>query len=103
MAQFVFVYYSSADPNAEVDESIKQAWGAWFGELGDKLVDGGSPFAGNGKAVEKSGVSDIDNFPATGYSIVNADSIDAATELAKGSPVLEAPDGAVRVYEKLPM
>jgi hypothetical protein len=34
----------------------------------------------------------------TGYTIVTADSLDAATTLAKGSPVLEG-GGSVTVYE----
>jgi hypothetical protein len=71
--------------------------------LGDKLVDGGNPFNNNGKAVESSGVTDIENYPATGYSIVKAESIDEAAGLAKDCPVLLEPGGAVRVYETLPM
>jgi hypothetical protein len=54
-------------------------------------------------AVEKSGVSKIENHPSTGYSIVKAASMDEAVELAKGCPVLEAKNGAVRVYEAMPM
>jgi hypothetical protein len=54
-------------------------------------------------AVEKSGVSTIENHPASGYSIVKASSLDEAVDLAKGCPILEEPAGAVRVYETLPM
>ena len=87
-------------------EEVKKAWGAWFGKLGDSLVDAGNPFNDNGKAVEKSGVSDIENHPSSGYSIVKAKSMDEAVELAKGCPLLGdgGPDeGAVRVYETVPM
>jgi hypothetical protein len=38
-----------------------------------------------------------------GVSIVKADSIDEAADLAKDCPVLEEPKGAVRVYETMPM
>jgi len=38
----------------------------------------------------------------TGYSIVSADSLDSAVELAKGCPVLEI-GGAVDVYEAIAM
>jgi hypothetical protein len=38
----------------------------------------------------------------TGYSIVSADSLDAAVELAKGCPVLGI-GGAVDVYEVIAM
>ncbi len=38
----------------------------------------------------------------SGYSIVSADSLDSAVELAKGCPVLEI-GGAVDVYEAIAM
>jgi hypothetical protein len=38
------------------------------------------------------------NHPLSGYSIIAADSLDAAVELAQGCPVL-ADGGTVNVYE----
>ena len=38
----------------------------------------------------------------SGYSVLQADSLDAAAVLAKGCPVLEI-GGTVEVYEALPM
>jgi hypothetical protein len=84
-------------------EEIRKAWMQWFEKLGDKLVDGGNPFAEGGKAVEQSGVTTIENYPASGYTIVKASSIDEAVELAKGCPILGSPKAAVRVYETMPM
>jgi hypothetical protein len=108
MKNYVFIYYNEGSmegADAATMDAVKQAWGVWFGELGGSLVDGGNPFNSNGMAVEASGVSDIENHPATGYSIVKADSMEAAVEMAKGCPMLK--DGtegaAVRVYETLPM
>lgn len=103
MKKFVFEYHNEADPNAPMQDGIMEKWNTWFGALGSKLVDGGNPYASGGMAVEKSGVSKIENHPSTGYSIVNADSMDEAVEMAKGCPVLDQPAGAVRVYEALPM
>lgn len=45
----------------------------------------------------------VQDKPATGYSIVNAKDMDEATELAKGCPLMASKDGAVCVYEALPM
>jgi hypothetical protein len=101
MKNYVFIYYDSS--NAEASEEVAKAWGEWFGKLGDKLVDAGNPFASGGKAVEKSGVTTIENHPATGYSIVKAESLDEAVEMAKGCPLVESDTAAVRVYETLPM
>lgn len=102
MGKYVYIYYAG-DQAGEATAESTAAWGAWFGELGDKLMDGGNPFDDGGKAVEKTGVSTIENFPATGYTIVKADSMDEATKLAEGCPLLKLDGTAVRVYEALPM
>ena len=103
MKNYVYVYYNNGMREGLSPEDFKAEWMGWFDGIGDKLVDAGNPFNSGGKAVEKSGVSTIENWPATGYSIVKASSWDEAVEMAKGCPVLEEPDGAVRVYETLPM
>jgi hypothetical protein len=65
-------------------------------------VDSGAPF-GIAKTVGTGGsVSDGGSRGVTGYSIVAADSLDAAVGFAKGCPVLEV-GGAVDVYEALAM
>ncbi len=45
----------------------------------------------------------VQDKPATGYTIITADSMDEATELAKGCPLMSTTDSAVCVYEALPM
>ncbi len=104
MGKYVFVYYNGGTTGEMPMEEVKKVWEGWFKELGDKLIDPGNPFNDNGMAVENSGVSSIVNFPATGYSIVKANSMDEATEIAKTCPMLaHVKDSAVRVYEALPM
>jgi len=99
MGKYVYVYYAGKGS----DGGSADEWGKWFGELGDKLIDGGNPLADGGQAVSKDGVMAVHNPPATGYSIVKADSMDEAVELAKGCPLMTDKDGAVCVYEALPM
>lgn len=99
MGKYVYIYYAGTAS----DGGSAEEWGKWFGQLGDKLVDGGNPFGEGGQAVSKDGVMDVKDMPATGYSIVTAGSMDEATELAKGCPLVEAKSGAVCVYEALPM
>ena len=103
MKNYVLIYYNNGVRESLTPEQAKAEWGGWFGKVGDKLVDAGNPFNSGGKAVEKSGITTIENYPATGYSIVKADSLDEAAALAQDCPVLNEPDGAVRVYETLPM
>ena len=73
----------------------------WFGTLGDKLVDGGNPVS-NTKTIAPGGsVSETSN-PPSGYSIIKADSLDEAVELAKGCPVLQG-GASVVVAETFPV
>lgn len=102
MKNFVYIYYNKGGIGDAPMEEVKKAWEAWFGQLGDKLVDGGNPFGDKPKAVSQDGVMDVKDMPATGYSIVKAASMDEAVEMAKGCPVIDAP-GAVCVYETSPM
>ena len=75
----------------------------WYRALGPALVDPGSPFTGKVKTVGQHGVKDgAIGSQATGYNIVEAPSLAAATELAKGCPLLKAGRQVV-VYEALTM
>jgi hypothetical protein len=51
----------------------------------------------NGGTVHEGALGD----PATGYSILKASSLSAATELAKGCPVLQS-GGKITIYEVTP-
>ena len=104
MANFVFAYSGGNGMAAdEADRNAQMAkWGQWMGGLGSALIDAGVP-TGSAKTVGPDGsVSDGGSRGLTGYSVVSADSLDSAVELAKGCPVLES-EGAVDVYEALAM
>jgi hypothetical protein len=99
MGKYVYVYYAGDETDAGDDAM----WGKWFGELGEKIIDAGNPFGPGGKAVHMGGVMPVTEKPVTGYSIITADDMDEAIELAKGCPLVASKDGAVCVYEALPM
>lgn len=109
MKKFVFVYYGKVtheDISKEQMKSVMDKWMAWFGTFKDKMVDGGNPFATGSKSVTAKGIETIpaDMWPAKGYTIINAEDMDEATKIAKGCPALkDDSEGAVRVYEALPM
>lgn len=104
MANFVLLYTGGATGETESErQAIMQAWGTWFGRLGSAIVDGGNPFAPQVKTIASNGEvsSSPVGAPATGYSILKADSLDSAVEMAKGCPVLQG-GGQVSVYEVFP-
>jgi hypothetical protein len=102
MPKFIFAYHGGEMPETEEARAAEMAaWGEWMGELGAALVDPGNP-AGPSKTVTGKGVEDNGGAnPISGYSLVNADSIDAAVEMAKGCPILKS--GSIEVAEAIEM
>ncbi|MGH2635883.1 MAG: hypothetical protein ACRDHU_07050 [Actinomycetota bacterium] len=101
MADFVLLYTGGSMPEGEAEiAKVMQAWTDWYTQIGGALKDGGNPFTPAAKTIASDG-SQKDGAPgplATGYTIVTADSLAAATDIAKGSPVLHG-GGSVTVYE----
>ncbi len=61
----------------------------------------GSPF-GRSKTISGSETSDGGASALTGYTIISAESLAAATDKAKGCPVLSS-GGSIEIYEALEM
>jgi hypothetical protein len=104
MAKYLYVYHGggSMPQSKEEQDKVMQAWGAWFGGLGSAVVDGGNP-VGNSRTVKSGSVTDNGGAnPATGYSIIEASSMDDAVSKAKGCPI-HASGGSVEVAEIFPM
>lgn len=98
MANFVLVYHGGAMPESQEEGAkVMQAWTTWFEKLGDAVVDGGNPASKTRRIGADGSVSD-DAAGPSGYSIIKADSLDAAVELAKGCPVL-AGGASIQVVE----
>ncbi len=93
MANYLLLYRGGGMPATEAEQkAVLQAWNAWFGQLGSAVVDGGNPTSPNAKTIASDGTVTTapgDMIPS-GYSIIKADSLDAAVGLAKGCPVLKS-------------
>ena len=72
------------------------AWSTWFKSIADKVVDKGGLWGGR-REISDAGINHlpmgIDSI--TGYVIINADSFDAAEDIAKTNPYI----ASIRVYE----
>ena len=86
----------------EEQKAVLDAWMGWFGQLGQAVVDGGAPFGPSSTVGPDGGVAGGGSSGLTGYSVIEADSLDTAVAQAKGCPVLSA-GGSVEVYEAIPM
>jgi hypothetical protein len=101
MAKYLLAYSGGSMAETEQEQAaIMQAWTAWFAQLGPAVVDGGNPFGTSAVLAADGSVSSGGPSRLTGYSILAADSLDAATAAVKGCPVLSS-GGAVEVYETL--
>ena len=100
MATYLLVYHGGGMPETEEEgKRVLAAWGKWFEELGDAVIDGGNPIGrtqtidGHGHIADGGGAN-----PATGYSLLKGDSLEAAVQMAKGCPLLTS-GGSVEVCE----
>lgn len=96
--------YLGGNPPKTQDEGKAhfEKYSAWLSELGDALVSPANPvtkshtISPDGRVEEGSGVQ------MSGFSILEADSIDAAVKMATGCPFLEV-GGTLEVSELAPM
>jgi hypothetical protein len=93
--KFVFLAHGEMERTPE----FQQAHMRWWSSIQDHVVDSGNPLV-NGRNVTADGdVSELDaeTAPALGYSVVQAESLDAAVDLLADCPM------DMWVYEAMPM
>jgi len=100
MAKFLITYSGGSGPESMSEEQraqVMQAWTDWYTGLGDAVVDFGNP-TGASKVIVPGGVVSDGTPGITGYSLLNADSLDAATEACRQHPHLDA-GGTITIHE----
>jgi hypothetical protein len=104
MPKFIFAYHGGGMPETpEEGARMMAAWNDWYADMGDALVDGGAP-VGQSMTVSPTGVTgDGGANPLSGYTVVNADSVEAACEMAKGCPMIADGSGSVEVAPVIEM
>ncbi|MBL4667118.1 MAG: hypothetical protein JKY04_07060 [Sneathiella sp.] len=102
MSNFVFTYHGGSKPeSAEAGAELMGRWRSWMEGVGEAMVNPGAP-VGMSKTVSATGITDDGGSnPVSGYSVVSADSMDAAIEIAKGCPHLDV--GTIEVSEEISM
>ncbi len=104
MAQFMFAYHGGKKPETpEEGAAMMQKWHAWIADLGDKMVNPGTPL-GMSKTVSLDGVADDGGSnPLAGFSVVEAEDMEAALEIARGCPFLDMESATIEVAEMMQM
>jgi hypothetical protein len=110
MKKYMVLYMAS---KAEFEKMMKnstpeqqkkgmEAWMKWMNENKTSLVDGGAPL-GKTKRVDSNGASNTKN-EIGGYSVVQAETHDAATKMfGKEHPHLQVPGAWIEIVEIMPM
>ncbi|MBK9740349.1 MAG: hypothetical protein IPO93_12735 [Actinobacteria bacterium] len=99
MANYLLAYTGGTEPQSEEEgKAVMDAWVAWFTSLGAAVVDPGNPTGPAATVASDGSVAEGGTSGISGYSVVSADSLEAATAIAQGCPHLAAA-GAIEVYE----
>ncbi|MCP3974334.1 MAG: hypothetical protein GY720_07570 [bacterium] len=95
MKKFVLLYHGHHSPTPE----LEAAWNDWIQRRAASFVDVGNPF-GPGRRITKDRTIELSlsSNPASGYSILKAEHIDAAEQILEGCPIIDS----VTLYEALP-
>jgi hypothetical protein len=99
MAKYLLLFGGGSMPESEAAQAqVMKAWEAWFTELGSAVADPGNPFTPAAKKVSSDGSIGDAAASASGYSVIEADSLDQAAKLATGCPVLQG-GATITVFE----
>lgn len=106
MKKFIILYNGPATPadkmTPDMVQKVMNNWKTWMGKVGSSMLDMGQPMA-PGKAVVDDGTMGTATL-LSGYSIIQAEDMDAAVEMVKDHPFLSDKTGkfSVEVYELMP-
>ncbi len=108
MKKFVVIYYADNSVMEMMQKSTPEQmkeemgkWQTWSEKCGEGLIDIGTPLA-NGQHMTTSGSSTSDK-GVMGYSILQAENMDAAKKMMEGHPHLGFGVGCdIEVHESLP-
>ena len=92
MKRFMLLHFGFEKPTPE----IMAAWNKWLESIADKAVEHGG-FHGGAREISHTGTTDLQmgKDSITGYSIINAESLDDAEQIAGENPFI----ASIRVYE----
>lgn len=109
MKKFIVIYHAPAEAGMHTNEMTPEqqakgmeAWMTWAQKCGDKLVDMGSPLA-NGQSLTPAG-SSASSKQVSGYSVLQANTMDEAKALLQGHPHLGWNAAcSIEVHESMPI
>ena len=103
MAQYTIVYLGGDKPSSpEEGKQHFAKYKEWLASLGDSVVSPMNPFKNTSTLDSDGTVSTGSTTTMSGYTIIEAESIEAALEMAKACPFLDI-GGSLEVSELVQM
>jgi len=102
MAKFLLLYSGGGMPETEAEVAdVLKAWTAWYTQLGSAVADPGNPFTPVAKSIASNGTvrNGSVGTMATGYTILQAESLDQAAKMAQSCPVLKS-GAEISIFEE---
>ncbi len=104
MAKFLVLYISKKTAEQQIEDMRKgrETWTNWFKSQGPAIKDTGNPTAKpvalNRKGKTKAHANDV-----AGYTIIEANNIDAVKVMMRDNPHLDEPKNRVEILETIPI
>lgn len=110
MKKFILLYHCSMEDQMAVSKQSQEErekgmalWFAWKDELGDKLVDFGTPLF-NGVRLVPNVEDSSSNLELSGYSVIQADDLEDAKKLVRKHPHFTYGDSCkIEIHEMMDM
>jgi hypothetical protein len=111
MPKYMVLYRSSvpateqmAGSDSEAAQAGMELWMTWANRVGAAIADMGSPLSSVGTVTSSGSNAGTSSPFVCGFSILEADSVDAANKLLDDHPHFHAPgDSSIEVLEFLPI
>lgn len=109
MKKFLVLYHAPVEAlqqtmNVPPEQQAKgmEAWMQWAQKCGDNLVEMGAPLMG-GQELRHDGSINNSHKNVSGYSILQAENMDAAKSLMEGHPHISGwhPDATIEIHETM--
>lgn len=103
MAKFMLTYLGGDHPSSpEEGQKHFEKYKTWLGSLGDAIVSPANPLKGTCVMGPDGSISEGSQTNMSGFTVVQADSMEAAFEMAKSCPFLEI-NGSLEISEMIEM
>lgn len=110
MTKYMFLYRGPSEvsagynPSPEEFQEMFAQWAAWKEKFKDQVVDLGDALKPGGKFLNKNATPTDGPLPeakeiVTGYSIIQAKSLDEAVKIARECPIFEMPGATTEIRE----